>query len=223
MKQKKAIENVQLSFACPQDWDNMATCAGGRFCTVCQKVVYDFTNKSQKDYDRMLKQQNGKMCGRFQPAQLNPTATLAKAAALAALSFMPACTNAQIPAPPPPPVIGEIEVPKTLGKDDVYTIVEQNPEFEGGVKAMFKFIKDSLQYPQVAKENEIEGTVYVGFVVEKDGRLTEINIKRGISGGCNEEAARLINLLSGKWKAGKSKGVPVRVRYVLPINFKLDE
>ena len=203
----------------------MATCAGGRFCTVCQKVVYDFTNKSQKDYDRMLKQQNGKMCGRFQPTQLNSTATLAKAAALAALSFMSACTNAQTPASnaPPPPVVGEIELPKTPGKDDAYTIVEQNPEFEGGIKAMYMLLKDSLQYPKIAKENGIEGTVYVGFVVEKDGQLTEITVKRGIGGGCNEEAARLINLLSGKWKAGKSKGVPVRVRYVLPINFKLNQ
>ena len=148
-----------------------------------------------------------------------------KVAVLTAFSLAAFGVYAQkrIPPPPPPP-------PITCGRDEVtdfengvFTIVEQNPEFKQGMKAMYMFFKDSLQYPKVAQENGIQGTVYVGFVVEKDGRLTNAHVKRGIGGGCNEEAVRLIYLMSGKWKAAKQSGLLVRCAYTLPVKFKLDE
>jgi TonB family protein len=119
-----------------------------------------------------------------------------------------------------------IECAMTMPKQDADGVfvgaVEQSPEFLGGTKALMKFITDSLQYPKALQQNTMQGTVYVGFIVETDGQLTQINVKRGIGGGCNEEAIRLVNLMQGKWKAGKQSGKPVRVAYTIPIKFKLD-
>ncbi len=228
MKQKKSIENVSLTFECPQNWDAMAVCGNGRFCTVCQKIVYDFTDKSQKDYEIALRQHGGQMCGRFTSTQMAPSVNFAQVAALAALSITAAYGNAQTLdtiAPPPQAIMGEIALPRMQKdkNDNVFCLfAEQQPEFLGGQAAMHQFIKDSLKYPMVSQENEIQGTVYVSFIVETDGQLTNINVKRGISGGCNEEAVRLVNLMSGQWKAGKQMGKPVRVAYTIPIKFKLE-
>jgi TonB family protein len=227
MKQEKEIQNVSLSFTCTQNWDSMTVCGNGRFCTVCQKIVYDFTDKSQKDYEIALRQHNGKMCGRFQAHQTKSHSMWTRAAALAALSFTAACGNAQTVdslLPSPPPLIGEIERPiEQKDKDNqVFLMPEQSPAFLGGQNGIVTFIKNNLQYPKIAKENQIQGTVYISFIVETDGSLTNIAVKRGIGGGCNEEAVRLVNLMLGQWKVGKQNGKPVRVAYMMPIKFRLD-
>lgn len=103
-----------------------------------------------------------------------------------------------------------------------YVRVEANPEFIDGNKALFQFIKDSLHYPAIAREIDVEGNVYVGFIVETDGRLTNITVKRGLQRDFDAEAVRVVNLMSGKWKAGKQSGKPVRVAYTVPIKFRLD-
>ena len=72
----------------------------------------------------------------------------------------------------------------------------------------------------MARENGIEGTVYIEFVIGKDGSVTGANVKRGIGGGCNEEALRVVNSMP-KWKPGKQQGNPVKVKYTLPVKFKL--
>lgn len=110
---------------------------------------------------------------------------------------------------------------KTVKKEGkIYEFVKERPQFPGGNDALDKFIKNNLRYPVIAKENRIEGKVYVSFVVEKDGKLTDIKVMRGLGNGCDEEAIRTINLMP-KWTPGKQEGKNVRVRYVLPISFKL--
>lgn len=105
-------------------------------------------------------------------------------------------------------------------KDGIYTIVEQHPEFPQGPKAMFDWIQANLKYPEQALKAGVEGTVYIGFVVEKDGSLSKFEVKRGIGSGCNEEAVRLLKT-SAKWTPGEYRGKVVRVAYTLPIKFKL--
>jgi periplasmic protein TonB len=107
-------------------------------------------------------------------------------------------------------------------KDDgnAYSVVEDMPEFPGGEEARIKFLSKNLKYPEKAREKSIEGTVYVQFVVEKDGSLTNIKVKRGIGGGCDEECLRVVKLMP-KWKPGKQNGKEVRVQYMLPIKFIL--
>jgi protein TonB len=103
----------------------------------------------------------------------------------------------------------------------IFTIVENQPEPEGGMTAFYKFIGENLKYPNLARRNNIEGRVFVKFVVEKDGSLTDVQVLKGIGGGCDEEAVRVIKL-APKWKPGKQRGRPVRVQMILPIVFKLE-
>ena len=105
--------------------------------------------------------------------------------------------------------------------DTIYNTVDQMPEFPGGEQALMEFIAKSVVYPEEAKEKNISGRVFVSFVIEKDGSVNEVKVLRGIGGGCDEEAVRVIKSMP-KWQPGKMKGKPVRVSYQIPFNFKLD-
>jgi len=103
----------------------------------------------------------------------------------------------------------------------LFTIVEQMPSPVGGMNTFFKFVGKNLKYPNQARRMGIEGKVFVQFVVDKDGSLTEIEAVKKIGGGCDEEAVRVMSM-APKWNPGKQRGKPVRVRMILPIHFRLD-
>jgi TonB family protein len=98
--------------------------------------------------------------------------------------------------------------------------VELSPEYQGGQKALLKFLASKLKYPVRARDNKIQGKVYIGFIVEKNGSLTDFKVVRGIGAGCDEEAIRILKL-SPIWKPGYVNGKPVRTSYTLPIAFQL--
>ncbi len=102
----------------------------------------------------------------------------------------------------------------------VYVIVEQMPEFPGGDKGFYQYIADNIKYPVKAREKGIKGLVYVNFIVEPDGSVSNINVLRGIGGGCDEEAVRLVESMP-KFKPGIQDGEAVKVSYTVPVNFKL--
>jgi len=106
-------------------------------------------------------------------------------------------------------------------EEPVFTIVEQMPEFPGGEAAMRKFIVDNIQYPKEAKKEGIQGRVYVGFIVEPDGSLSNIRVLRDINPLLSQEAVRMISTMP-KWIPGKQGGKAVRVNYNLPITFTLN-
>jgi protein TonB len=97
---------------------------------------------------------------------------------------------------------------------------EQLPSFPGGETAMLKYLASNVNYPPFARENGIEGTVIVRFVVEKDGNLSHFNIMRSVAGGCTEEVMRIIDAMP-KWSPGMANGHLVRVYFMLPVRFKL--
>jgi TonB family protein len=101
-------------------------------------------------------------------------------------------------------------------------IVETMPSFRGGQQKLFEFIGNNVVYPQEAKEAGIEGKVFVEFYIERDGTVCDAKVLRGIGYGCDEEALRVIGLMP-KWSPGKQRGKAVRVRYTLPVNFKLSK
>jgi TonB family protein len=103
----------------------------------------------------------------------------------------------------------------------IFVVVETMPEFPGGEDAFNQYLADSIRYPAAAVENSIQGRVFVTFVVEKDGSVSDARILRGIGGGCDEEALRVIRNMP-KWIPGKQRGKPVRVQYNLPIMFTPD-
>ncbi len=107
------------------------------------------------------------------------------------------------------------------GSTMVFTMVEQMPEFVGGEKARGVFFVSNLNYPAKARENGISGTVYISFMVDTKGNVSDVKVLRGIGGGCDEEAVRMIKLTSGKWKVGMQNGKPVKVLMNLPVSFSL--
>jgi protein TonB len=102
----------------------------------------------------------------------------------------------------------------------VFFIVEDMPEFPGGELALRQYIANAIKYPVIAQENGIQGRVYVTFVVNTDGSVSDARIARGVDPSLDKEALRVINSLP-KWKPGKQRGKPVRVSYTVPINFVL--
>ena len=128
---------------------------------------------------------------------------------------------AAVVAPVAPPIDAPVAAKPVEDKPFVHLIVEQVPEFPDGAKAMFKWLSDNVKYPPIARENGIEGTVYIGFVVWNDGTIQNVQVKRGIGGGCNEEAVRVVRAMP-TWKPGRQNGKAVNVAFTLPIKFKLE-
>lgn len=109
-----------------------------------------------------------------------------------------------------------------LTEKKIYTAVEQQPEFPGGTEAMFKFLGENIKYPKAAADANVQGRVFLSFVVTETGEVQDISILKGIGYGCDAEAVRVLSLFP-KWEPAKQDGVPVNVRYNLPINFQLEE
>ena len=107
-----------------------------------------------------------------------------------------------------------------LEEAPIFTVVESMPEFPNGMKELYIYLGNNIKYPVMAKESGIQGKVYVTFVVEKNGSITDVKVLRGIGGGCDEEAIRVVAAMP-KWKPGKQRGKPVRVQYNLPVRFTL--
>ena len=147
------------------------------------------------------------------------------------------------PPPPPPPEIieivedeveieNEVEIEETdtdedeiveIEEDDeeFFMVVENMPEFPGGDLGLMKFIQKNVRYPAIAKEYNITGKVYVSFIVDKQGSVTNVKIVRGVDKNLDAEALRVVSLLP-KYKPGKQRGKAVRVMFTIPINFTLN-
>ena len=147
------------------------------------------------------------------------------------------------PPPPPPEVIeiveddveieDEIEIEDTESDEDVeieieeeddeefFMVVENMPEFPGGDLGLMKYIQKNVKYPAIAKEYYITGKVYVSFIVDKKGSVTNVKIVRGVDKNLDAEAMRVVKSLP-KYKPGKQRGKSVRVMFTIPINFTLN-
>lgn len=105
-------------------------------------------------------------------------------------------------------------------EEEIFLVVEEDPEFPGGLEALSKYLAENIKYPQLAKENNITGRVYVSFVVEKNGTVANVKVMRDIGGGCGAEAVRVVKAMP-KWKPGKQRGQAVRTQFNLPVGFYL--
>ncbi len=103
---------------------------------------------------------------------------------------------------------------------EIFTVVEAMPEFPGGMAKLMGYLGNNIKYPPLAKESGIQGRVFINFVVEPNGSISNVKVLRGIGGGCDEEAIRVVNSMP-KWKPGMQRGKPVRVSYNLPVKFTL--
>ncbi len=111
-------------------------------------------------------------------------------------------------------------VEEVVEEPEIFTIVEEMPSFPGGEEALFKYLGSNIKYPAMARDAGIQGIVYVTFVVKEDGKISDVRVLRGVGGGCDEEAIRVVEKMPA-WKPGKQRGKSVRVQYNLPIRFTL--
>jgi len=125
------------------------------------------------------------------------------------------------PSPNEPIIIENPVMPAEESIDEpVILVPEIAPEFPGGINALMNFIARNIRYPEMAREQMIQGRVYLSFIVEKDGSVSSIELLRGIGGGCDEEAIRVVHAMPA-WQPGRQNGRAVRVAYNLPIRFSL--
>jgi protein TonB len=113
-----------------------------------------------------------------------------------------------------------VDAPEEEVAETIFQIVEESPTPKGGLSAFYKYLNKNLQYPAQARRMAVEGRVFLSFVVEKDGSITDVKVMKGIGAGCDEESIRVMQN-APKWNPGKQRGNPVRVRYSFPIVFKL--
>ena len=124
--------------------------------------------------------------------------------------------SAQVEAYTPPAVVEAEEE----SSQQIFTVVETMPEFPGGQGALLQYLAKSIKYPVIAQENGIQGRVSCSFVVNKDGSIVDAEVIRGVDPSLDKEALRVINSMP-KWSPGKQRGKPVRVKYTVPVTFRL--
>lgn len=117
-------------------------------------------------------------------------------------------------------VVSTVDTEDEVAEEEIFVFVEENPSFPGGEEALYSYLGKNIQYPDMARDNNITGVVVIRFVVEKDGSITKASIVREIGGGCGKEALRVVNAMP-KWKPGKQSGKTVRTEFTLPVQFEL--
>jgi len=115
----------------------------------------------------------------------------------------------------------EVAVEAAPKEEEIFTVVEQQPEFSGGMAALGQYLSKNLRYPAAAQRANVSGRVFVSFVVNTDGSIQDVQVLKGLGFGTDEEAQRVVKGMP-KWRPGKQSGRPVRVKYNLPINFTLE-
>jgi len=118
------------------------------------------------------------------------------------------------------PLKNETYRDSAYGKGNVFTVVEEMPSFPGGEQALFKFLRDNIQYPKKARRKGITGKVYITFIVDKEGNIMDVKTVKGVSPELDAESVRVVKLMP-RWKPGYQNGRPVNVQYNLPIIFTL--
>ena len=105
--------------------------------------------------------------------------------------------------------------------DEIFLVVEDQPEFPGGTAALMEYLRKNIKYPAICRENNIQGKVIVTFVVNKDGSIVDIEVIKSVNPSLDKEAIRVISQMPN-WKPGAQRGKPVRVKYSVPVNFRLN-
>ena len=105
-------------------------------------------------------------------------------------------------------------------ENGIFQVVEQQPEFPGGMAELMKYLQKNLRYPQICKEQRVQGRVILQFVVNADSTITDVNVIKSVNPHLDEEAVRVVKAMP-KWNPGKQRGEPVRVRFTLPVTFRL--
>jgi len=122
----------------------------------------------------------------------------------------------------PPTIVAAVVVEEEYTEEHIFEIVEENPEFPGGLNECLRFLSSNMRYPPVAQENGVQGRVTVSFVINQDGSIVDVEVIRSVDPSLDREAMRVVSTMP-KWKPGKQRGKPVRVRFNVPVTFRLQQ
>ena len=114
-----------------------------------------------------------------------------------------------------------VEVEPEPEEEEIFMVVEDQPEFPGGTAALLDYLRKNIKYPAICRENNIQGRVLVTFIVNKDGAIVEPEVVKSVHPQLDREALRVISTMPN-WKPGSQRGKPVRVKYTVPVNFRLN-
>ena len=114
-----------------------------------------------------------------------------------------------------------ISIIEPVDTNEIYIVVEEEPEFPGGIQALADYLRDNIKYPEACRKDSIQGRVIIRFVVEKDGSISGAKVLKGVHELLDAETMRVISAMP-KWKPGKQRGKEMRVQYAIPVNFSLD-
>jgi TonB family protein len=201
----KPIQNIHLAFACREERDK------NNFCNKCSRQIHDFRNSTADELATAMQNSARPVCGIFNRSQLNRTFVELATATLIAGSLS-ACSIAQEPE-------NKIQGPSTeISEAPIFgMIAETVPTYKDGIENLMGTIRQHLRHPKDCGE----GTVYVSFVVNKDGTVSDKKILKGISEKLNQEALRVIDFLT-EWTPGQQGGKKVDVRMILPVKFTME-
>jgi TonB family protein len=215
------IKNISLKFNCPVDWNSMEALNDGRYCSHCQKKVYDLTDSKQDAFLKLLAENNNNICGRFRQEQMAPTHFALPAwkkwlsAAVVLMGFN--VFSNKIEAQNTKPTVAQKQALKDIVMGQPIPIgsaIQEPAEFPGGIAAYLHFIEKNAH-----RTKEIQtGRVVIGFTINIDGSLGNYKILRSISPATDSEALRVIKL-SPKWKPATSNGKPMASNFTIPIDF----
>jgi len=169
----------------------------------------------------LMMNKNSKTMSSTKPWLLSGTLVMLVLVALILQSFKPIDSEIKEASPAEPQMLEQNLLQNVSVEDSLFTVVEEMPEYPGGSEEMMKFLVENIKYPEQARKDSIQGRVFVNFIIEVDGKVSNTKVLRGIGGGCDEEAVRVVSLMPA-WTPGKQRGKNVRVAFNLPIKFALD-
>jgi protein TonB len=117
--------------------------------------------------------------------------------------------------------IDYVEVEPEPEEEEIFMVVEKSPEFPGGTNALYDYLRKNMKYPAICRESGITGRVIVSFTVNKDGSIVDVEVVKGVHPQMDKEAVRVVSAMP-KWSPGEQRGKPVRCRFNLPVNFRLN-
>jgi TonB family protein len=207
------IKNINLAFPCQEDWRSMTDSDQGKICEKCLNKVYDFVNKTDAEFNEIVKHSKTPVCGRFSASQLSNTFLKYAASTLLTASCL---SN---------PVLGQ-ELIKTdsieiasdqIQEEDVFFgIIEEHPVPESGYEGFMNKIAAEIKFPQGLTQ---KGKVYIQFTVDTTGKIQDIEIIKGLHELADKEALRAIATVDERFKPGRQRGRLVRTRMTIPITF----
>lgn len=215
-----SIRNIHFSFPCKEDINKMTSCDLGKHCASCNRTIVDFRNKSSEELD-LLRETNKNICGIFSEKQVakgyeNYCQLVATTVFTLGIGILSVNVHAQEETDP-------FKFPVVVNKDSLSQknenllvgVIDDTPEYPGGMIAMRKFFKENIIYPS----DSVEGKVYVLFTVDTSGRTQDIQIKKSLSPLADAEMVRVVGLMI--FKPAMRDGKPIASTIRLPFTFRL--